>query len=80
SRHFPQTLAYRDRLAAHLGLTDIRNVGPTDDEIAANDPVLVMAERDPDACCGFRKVTPLARALRPFAASISGRKRHQAAT
>ncbi|WP_216074531.1 phosphoadenosine phosphosulfate reductase family protein, partial [Acinetobacter baumannii] len=22
SRHFPQTLAYRDRLAAHLGLTD----------------------------------------------------------
>lgn len=79
-RHFSQTLAYRDRLVARLGLTDVRSVGPTDDDVAAHDPVLALAERDPDACCGFRKVSPLARALQPFAASISGRKRHQAAT
>ncbi|QCI65014.1 phosphoadenylyl-sulfate reductase [Phreatobacter stygius] len=79
-RHFAETLAYRDRLVGRLGLTDLRSIGPTDAEVAAHDPVLALAERDPDACCGFRKVGPLVRALQPFAASISGRKRHQAAT
>ena len=32
---------------------------------------------DPDACCGIRKVEPLARALKPFSAWINGRKRFQ---
>ena len=32
---------------------------------------------DPDACCRIRKVEPLARALKPFAAWINGRKRFQ---
>ena len=35
---------------------------------------------NPDACCGFRKVEPLARALDGFDAWISGRKRFQADT
>ena len=35
---------------------------------------------DPDACCSLRKVTPLDRALAPFDAWISGRKRHQSST
>ena len=33
--------------------------------------------RDTDACCGFRKVAPLAAALKPFAAQVTGRKRFQ---
>jgi phosphoadenosine phosphosulfate reductase len=79
-RHFRETLAYRDRLADHLGLTDIRSIGPTADETKVRDPWLALAEQDPDACCGFRKVAPLAAALAPFAAWLSGRKRHQADT
>lgn len=80
ARHFPATLAYRDLLVAQLGLTGLVTVGPTADEVRANDPVLALAERDADACCAFRKVVPLGRALEPFAAAITGRKRHQAAT
>lgn len=79
-RHFPETLAYRDELAEHLALTDIRSIGPSAEETKARDPWLALAEQDPDACCGFRKVSPLAAALAPFAAWLSGRKRHQAAT
>lgn len=79
-RHFRETLGYRDALVARLGLTDVRSVGPSADEVAARDPWLGLAEQDPDACCGFRKVAPLARALEPFAAWMSGRKRFQAET
>jgi phosphoadenosine phosphosulfate reductase len=61
-RHFPETLAYRDLVAGHLGLTDIRSVGPSVGEVRAHDPWLALAEQDGDACCGFRKVAPLAAA------------------
>ena len=27
-QHFPETLAYRDRLAVHFGLSDVRSVAP----------------------------------------------------
>jgi phosphoadenosine phosphosulfate reductase len=33
--------------------------------------------RDTDACCNFRKVIPIRRALEGFAAQITGRKRFQ---
>ena len=33
-RHFPETLAYRDRLVARLGLRDVRSVAP-DPAVAA---------------------------------------------
>lgn len=79
-QHFAETLAYRDELVAALGLTDVRNVGPTKAEIEENDPPAELWRFDPDACCRFRKVTPLDRALEPFAAWVTGRKRHQALT
>ncbi|MCA0320313.1 MAG: phosphoadenylyl-sulfate reductase [Proteobacteria bacterium] len=79
-RHFRETLGYRDALVTRLGLTDVRAGGPSADEARARDPWLALAEQDPDACCGFRKVAPLARALEPFAAWMSGRKRFQAET
>lgn len=77
---FGETLAYRDRLAARLGLTDIRSVGPDAAELAAQDPQGVLWLRDNGACCALRKVRPLARALGPFDAWITGRKRYQGAT
>ena len=79
-QHFTETLAYREDLVRHLGLTDVRSVAPTAAEIEANDPPGELWRFDPDTCCRFRKVTPLDRALEPFAAWVTGRKRHQALT
>jgi phosphoadenosine phosphosulfate reductase len=79
-QHFAETLAYRDELTRVLGLTDVRSIGPTAGERVANDPSDELWRYDPDACCRFRKVTPLERALKPFDAWVTGRKRHQALT
>src|SRR5215831_8335879 len=74
---FGETLRYRDRLQDVLGLTDIRAVGPHPDDRKAIDPEGTLWSRDPDACCHFRKVLPLQRALSGFDATITGRKRFQ---
>ena len=79
-RHFDETLRYRETLVAHLGLTDLRVVGPSVGEANRLDPDLSRATWDPDGCCAFRKVAPLRRALVDFDAWISGRKRFQADT
>lgn len=79
-RLFPETLAYRDRLIAMLGLTDVRSIGPDGASEQQLDPMGALFARDPDACCGFRKVAPLDAALKPFRAWISGRKRFQASS
>jgi phosphoadenosine phosphosulfate reductase len=60
-----------------LGLTDVRAIGPHPDDRARLDPEGVLWSRDTDACCDFRKVQPLRRALEGFAAQITGRKRFQ---
>jgi phosphoadenosine phosphosulfate reductase len=77
---FPETLAYRDRLVDHLGLLNIRSVGPDKAELAANDPDHFLWSSDPDRCCAIRKVSPLAEVLAPFEAWITGRKRYQGST
>ena len=77
---FPETLAYRESLADHLGLLDIRSVGPDKAEVAATDPDHFLWSSDPDRCCATRKVNPLAEGLAPFEAWITGRKRYQGAT
>jgi phosphoadenosine phosphosulfate reductase len=74
---FPETLAYRDRLVARLGLSDVRAVAPSPAALAAEDPDGTLWRRDPDRCCTLRKVAPLAAALDGFDAWISGRKRFQ---
>jgi phosphoadenosine phosphosulfate reductase len=76
---FPETLEYRDRLVARLGLTDVRAAAPSPERLAAEDPDGTLWRRDPDRCCALRKVAPLAAALRGFDAWISGRKRFQGA-
>lgn len=77
---FGETLRHRDRLVERLGLTDVRTVGPDPRSLAEEDPEGLLWHADGDACCRIRKVEPLARALAPFDAWISGRKRFQAAT
>jgi phosphoadenosine phosphosulfate reductase len=76
---FPETLAYRDRLVAHLGLSEVRSVTPDPATLAVRDPDGTLWRRDPDQCCALRKVEPLARALSGFDALVSGRKRFQSA-
>ena len=74
---FGQTLDYRKRLAETLGLTDVRDIHPAKDELAAVDPASTLWKSDVDACCNVRKVIPLARALEGFGGWITGRKRFQ---
>lgn len=79
-RLFPETLQYRNKLIDRLGLKDVRSVGPDTDTMEAADPYGALFSMDPDRCCHLRKVEPLAKALLPFSAWITGRKRFQAAT
>jgi phosphoadenosine phosphosulfate reductase len=74
---FEETLAYRDTLIATLGLRDVRSIKPLEATLTREDPDRDLWFSDPDACCRIRKVEPLARALKPFAAWINGRKRFQ---
>ena len=75
---FGETLAYRETLAERFGLTDVRDVRPDPVDAARSDPDGDLWNRDPAACCWFRKVLPLQRALTGFSAWITGRKRFQA--
>jgi len=74
---FGETLRYRDRLQDELGLGDIRSLAPGLEERLRLDPEGSLWSRDTDACCDFRKVIPLRRALEGFDAQITGRKRFQ---
>jgi phosphoadenosine phosphosulfate reductase len=77
---FGETLAYRDALVERLGFTDLRVFRPDPYRLALKDKTSLRWSYDPDGCCALRKVEPLARALAPFDAWISGRKGFQART
>lgn len=79
-KHFAETLAYRDALAARLGLRALQNLLPNASDIATRDAAGERWSYDPDGCCDLRKVRPLARALAGFDATITGRKGFQAST
>ncbi len=76
-KHFPETLAYRDSLVTHLGLSDVRSVTPAADDLTWADADGTLWKRSPDFCCRLRKVLPLERALSGFSAWVNGRKRFQ---
>jgi phosphoadenosine phosphosulfate reductase len=79
-QHFPETLAYRDELCGRLGLTNVVTAEPDRSALAKQDPEKFLFASDPDRCCEIRKVRPLAEALAPFDAWITGRKGFQSAT
>jgi phosphoadenosine phosphosulfate reductase len=79
-KHFPETLAYRDTLAARIGLTDLRNITPDPALLARKDENGLRWSYDPDGCCDIRKVLPLKAALAPFDAQFTGRKAFQSKT
>ena len=79
-KHFDETLAYRDALVADFGLRDLRILHPLEQALNDNDPDGRLHLRDTEACCALRKVEPMARAVAPFRAWFTGRKRFQADT
>ncbi len=77
---FPETTATRDALILRYGI-----------EVESVDPVRTVAEqeldegpalwsRDPERCCGLRKVEPLDRALAGMDAWVTGIRREQSPT
>jgi len=79
-KHFGETMDYRDALVADLGLTNLQVVSPKPELLAQTDPDGNLHQRDTNACCDVRKVEPMARAVEPFGAWFTGRKRFQAST
>jgi sulfate adenylyltransferase subunit 2 len=77
---FGETLRYRDRLIKLLGLTNVRTLKPDAAAVAEADADGMLWRRDANACCALRKTVPLEKALAPFRAWITGRKRFQGAT
>jgi phosphoadenosine phosphosulfate reductase len=74
---FGQTLDYRQRLVARLGLSDVRDLRPQYQDLAVHDPSADLWKTDTDTCCHIRKVLPLDRALADFDGWVTGRKRFQ---
>lgn len=73
-KHFAQTPVYRRQLAARLGLTNVQDILPAEEDVAAEDPEGDLWRRDTAACCALRKVRPLDTALQSVGAWITGRK------
>ena len=74
---FPETLDYQREVAEMLHLADVRTIQPDRELTLLNDPNGRLHATNPDACCTIRKSEPLERALEPFDAWITGRKRYQ---
>jgi phosphoadenosine phosphosulfate reductase len=77
---FAETLAYQLELTDRLRLTNVQTIKARREDIFLRDNESVLHLHDPDACCHLRKVEPLERALAPYDAWITGRKRYQGAT
>ncbi|GAB4432063.1 MAG: phosphoadenylyl-sulfate reductase [Chloroflexi bacterium OHK40] len=76
---FPETYALAREAARHYDIAiEWRRPALTPDEQERQYGPQLYA-RDPDRCCGIRKVAPLAAALRPYQAWVSGIRRDQTA-
>jgi len=75
--HFSETLEYKARLTKLLGLTNIRTIYPSEDNVYIRDPDSNLHQTNDEACCDLRRVEPLKIALQPFAAWVNGRKGYQ---
>jgi phosphoadenosine phosphosulfate reductase len=74
--HFPETLAYRDRIASEWDLNLI-NVVPERTVAEQEAEFGILYQNAPDRCCGLRKVEPLFRSLAPYSVWVTGLRRQQ---
>ncbi|MBC2884247.1 phosphoadenylyl-sulfate reductase [Ochrobactrum sp. CM-21-5] len=79
-KHFRATLDYRRDLVDRLGLTDVQDILPVETSLKKEDPFGALSMTDKDRCCFVRKVEPMARAVAPYRAWMTGRKQFQAST
>jgi phosphoadenosine phosphosulfate reductase len=75
---FPETYETRDRLAEHLGVEFDRFHNLTLAEQAEQHGDELW-KRDPDSCCGLRKVEPMRRALTSVDSWVAGVRREDSA-
>lgn len=74
--HFPETLAYRDRITAEWELNLITIVPPQ--SVAEQESAFgILHQSAPDRCCALRKVGPLFEALASYRTWITGLRRQQ---
>ncbi|MGW3494408.1 phosphoadenylyl-sulfate reductase [Streptomyces sp. NPDC001020] len=78
--HFPETLGTRDAVEAVMDvnvitLTPRRTVAEQDAEYGPR-----LHDRDPDLCCGMRKVQPLEEGLKGYDAWVTGMRRDDGPT
>jgi phosphoadenosine phosphosulfate reductase len=77
--HFPETLAFRDRIVKAWGLNLVvarHQPDPGEDAYARMD----LHRQDPDLCCHIHKVEPMRRAMEGRSAWLSGVRRDQGPT
>lgn len=58
----------------------MQDILPLEDSVKADDPFGALSMTDKDRCCFIRKVEPMARAVSPYCAWMTGRKQFQAST
>lgn len=74
--HFPETLAYRDRIAADWDL-NLVNVVPRQSVADQESQFGILHQSAPDRCCALRKVGPLFDALAAYRMWVTGLRREQ---
>ena len=74
--HFPETLTYRDDIAALWDLNLI-NVLPEHTVAEQEAEFGILHQTAPDRCCALRKVEPLFRSLAPYSVWVTGLRRQQ---
>jgi phosphoadenosine phosphosulfate reductase len=77
--HFPETLAYRDAMAARWNL-NLQNLSAKQSVDEQEAQFGILNQTAPDRCCGLRKVTPLFAGLAPYDTWITGLRREQSPT
>ena len=77
--HFPETLAYRDRIADEWDL-NLVNVEPEISVAEQESKFGILNQTAPDRCCGLRKVEPLFRSLGSYTTWVTGLRREQSKT
>jgi phosphoadenosine phosphosulfate reductase len=78
--HFAETIGTRDAVAQAyqvnlISITPRQTVAEQDAEYGPK-----LHDRSPDQCCALRKVEPLERGLKPYAAWINGMRREESPT
>lgn len=74
--HFPETLAYRDRIAASWNL-DLVNLAPEQSVADQESQFGILHQTAPERCCALRKVAPLFAALSEYKVWVTGLRRQQ---